>query len=547
LQICAGEQVSDAGFGRAFRALRFASPLQGMTAAALTLVPPNPWPGDATRGRTMLAGQIALAGETIDAGNSPWTAHAQEPWLAAMHSFEWLRDLRAVGGDAARRHARLLTTAWLDRRPKRSDIAWRPDVTGARLANWIAFHDFFCASAEDSFRSRLFGSLSGQARGLLRALPGELTGAPLLLAIKGLLASGVCLAGGEARVALADKLLMRELPRQILPDGCHAERSPTVHAAVLGALIDIRALYKAGRLPMPEMLQHAIDRMTPALRFFRHGDGGLALFNGSQEGEPLLLDTILTQADARGRPLKHAPQGGFDRMAMGRTIVIVDSGAPAPAKLDRRAHAGISSFEMSVGRERFIVNCGAYPGVGPWRSALAATAAHSTLAIADTNQLELLEGGGVRRRPPSVESHREDSKEGLLVEICHTGYSALGLTHRRRLFLGDGGDDFRGEDSLIGSGAKPFAIRFHLHPDVHVSLTGTGRTALLRLGDGSGWRFRCDTDAVTLDDSVYLGIGATPRRCDVIVVSGHTTGNNETTIRWGFRREKRSPTQSAAI
>ena len=225
-------------------------------------------------------------------------------------------------------------------------------------------------------------------------------------------------------------------------------------------------------------------------------------------------------------------------MSLGRTIVIVDSGAPAPIKLDNRAHAGIASFEMSVGRERFIVNCGAHPGVGPWRNALAATAAHSTVVVADTNQVELLEGGGVRRRPPSVESRREDGPEGSLVEVSHTGYANLGLTHRRRLFLGDSGEDFRGEDALVGTARRHFAIRFHLHPDVHVSLTESGRTALLRLGDGTGWRFRSDSETVALDESVYFGSG-TARRSNVLVISGETQGQGEAVVRWAFRREKR--------
>jgi uncharacterized heparinase superfamily protein len=532
--------MSEAGLGRAIRAFRFATgPLNGAPPASLLLVPPNPWPGDATRGRTMLTNQIALAGETIVASGSPWVAQAHEPWFAAMHSFEWLRDLRAAGGDAARRHARLLTTQWMDRRHGRGDIAWRADVMGARLANWIAFHDFFCASADDAFRTRLFASMGRQAKLLARLTPGDLSGASLLLAIKGLLATGVCLAGGESRLALADRLLMRELPRQVLADGCHAERSPSIHADVLAALIDMRALYKSARIPMPDILQHTIDRMTPALRFFRHGDGGLALFNGSQEGDTLLLDTILTQADARGRPVKRAPQGGFDRMAQGRTVIIIDSGVPAPAKLDRHAHAGIASFEMSVGRERMIVNCGAHPGAGPWRAALAATAAHSTVTIADTNQIELLPGGGVRRRPSPIESEREDSAGAILVEVAHNGYAGLGLTHRRRLFLGDNGEDFRGEDTITGTKIHRLAIRFHLHPNVHVSLTGNGQTALLRLGDGTGWRFRCDSDAVTLEDSVYFGSGSTPRRSNVIVISSRTEGSQEKLIRWAFHREKR--------
>lgn len=536
--------VSEAGFGRALKGFRFPSPLKGAPPSELILVPPNPWPGDATRGRTMLTNIVNMAGQTVAVTGSPWIAEAHEPWLAAMHSFEWLRDLRAVGGDAARRHARTYTSLWLERKVKRGDLAWRADVMGARIANWIAFHDFFCASADDGFRTRLFTSMAHQARGLARALPGELSGAPLLVAIKGLLASGVCLEGGEARFMLGEKLLLRELTRQILPDGCHAERNPAVHAAILGTLIDIRAVYKAARIAMPEALQHTIDRMTPALRFFRHGDGGLALFNGSLQGEALLLDTILTQADARGRPLKRAPQGGFDRMSLGRTVIIADSGAPAPSKLDRHAHAGIASFEMSVGRERFIVNCGAHPGVSPWRAALAATAAHSTVTVADTNQVELLEGGGVRRRPPTVESHREDSGEGSLLEVVHSGYSGLGITHRRRLFLGDSGEDLRGEDALIGTTPQKFTIRFHFHPDVQVSLTGTGRTALLRLGDGTGWRFRSDTDAIALDDSVYFGTG-TPRRSNVLVVTGQTEGDGETIVRWAFRREKRPSPPSA--
>ena len=535
----------EAGLGRALRALGLGGLGFGGQGfrnppVALTVVPPNPWPGDAARGRAMLGNAITQANETVAAEGSPWDADASLAWQCQMHGFEWLRDLRAVGGDSARRHARQLTSEWLDRYARGGERAWRADVMGARIANWIGFHDFFCASADDSFRTRLFSSLGRQSRMLARTLPGEFTGSPLLLAIKGLLASGGCVEGGEARLAQAEKLLLKEISRQILPDGCHAERSPAVHAAVLGAFIDIRAIYKAARLPMPDALQHAIDRMAPALRFFRHGDGGLALFNGGQEGETLLIDTILTQADARGRPLKRAAQAGFDRLTGGRTIVVADTGNPPPPALDAHAHAGIGSFEMSVGRHRFIVNCGGHAGAGRWQSVLSATAAHSTLAVADTNQMELLPKGGVRRRPQAVESRRDDAPEGSLVEISHDGYAGMGLVHRRRLFLSEAGDDFRGEDILAGTQSHPFAIRFHLHPEVQVSLTQNARGALLRLGDGVGWRFRTDGETVALEDSIYFGSGASPRRSSVLVVSGHSAPG-EVSVRWAFHREKRAP------
>lgn len=531
--------LGEASIGRALRALGLRGSGEGDLPTELSVVPPNPWPGDAARGRAMATGVFAFSGDTVIAEGSIWDANASESWGTQMHAFEWLRDLRAMGGDSARRLARLLTTEWLDRFQRRGDTAWRTDVMGARIANWIGFHDFFCASADDTFRSRLLASLARQARALARALPGEVSGAPLLIAIKGLLASGACIRRSETRFAHAERLLLRELARQILPDGCHAERCPMVHASVLGALVDIRAIYRAARIEMPEGIQHAIDRMAPALRFFRHADGGLALFNGSQDGDALLLDTILTQADARGRPMKRAPQGGFDRISLGRTVIIADTGGPAPTGFDRHAHAGIGSFEMSVGRERFIVNCGDRPGVGRWRSALAATAAHSTVTIADTNQMVLVEGGGVARRPKIVESRREDSPGGILLEIAHDGYAGLGLTHQRRLYLSAGGEDFRGEDTIVGEASHPFTIRFHFHPGVHASLAQNGRTALFRLGDGSGWRFRSDGEAITLEDSVYFGSGDAPRRTNTLLIAG-VAGSGEITIRWAFHREKRS-------
>src|SRR5690606_22005617 len=102
-------------------------------------------------------------------------------------------------------------------------------------------------------------------------------------------------------------MLQRELAWQILPDGGHIARNPSVHHDVLRDLVAIRQSCLAGGLEMPETLQHAIDRMAPMLRFFRHGDGGLALFHGSREMELGAPDLTLLRADAKGAPLASAP------------------------------------------------------------------------------------------------------------------------------------------------------------------------------------------------------------------------------------------------
>ncbi len=68
--------------------------------------------------------------------------------------------------------------------------------------------------------------------------------------------------------------------------------------------------------------------MAPALRVMRHGDGGLALFNGSKEESSSLIDIALTQAGRGGRGPLALVDGGFQRLQAGRSVVIVDCGAP---------------------------------------------------------------------------------------------------------------------------------------------------------------------------------------------------------------------------
>ena len=145
--------------------------------------------------------------------------------------------------------------------------------------------------------------------------------------------------------------------------------------------------------------------------FFEHGDGGLALFNDSNEEADWLIDMTLARANGKGLSPKEAPVSGFQRLAGGRTVILVDAGPPPMPGFDRHAHAGMLSFEMSVGKDRLIVNCGAHEGRGEWWTAQRATAAHSALVVNDTNACVFaadtgLVRGSIRCRLPSGRGRR---------------------------------------------------------------------------------------------------------------------------------------------
>jgi len=274
--------------------------------------------------------------------------------------------------------------------------------------------------------------------------------------------------------------------------------------------------------------------------FRSHGDGALALMNGSVEEEPWMIDLILARADARGRAQLNAPETGYRRVQASRTVLIVDTGPPQ--KIRRFAHAGTLGFEMSVGKERLIVNCGTWRGGEPtWRNALRATAAHSTLTVDDTNSAELHDDGRLGDGPSDVFVEREDQDGATWIDAHHDGYIApFGLVHRRRIYISADGNDIRGEDVLSrkesrAQSGRSLALRFHLHPDVQSSLVQDGSAVLLRLPSGAGWQMRASGGAIDLNESVYAGDGITRRRTEQIVITAPIRADN-TTVKWALRR-----------
>ncbi len=522
---------------RSFRALRLRLarlPSLRMSVPDAPAVPVrDPWPGDPARGARLLKGELTLSGATRVLKPGSWADTGGHPVMRAhAHGFTWMRDLRVIGTDAARMRARALVGDWIaggDADP----LAQRPDVAGSRIASWLGHYDFFAASADDDFRRRLMWRLVADARVLSAAMPSEEQDGRALTAIKGLTAAAIALPEHAPYLGRALRFLPQEIGRQVLPDGGHIERSPAAHLVALRDLIETRALLHVGGTAPPAALGAAIDRLSLALRTLRHADGGLALFNGTRDEPATLIELVLSQAGRAGRAPAALPDTGFHRLQAGRTVLIADVGAPAPPGQDRMAHAGTLSFELSIGRERLVVNCGAAPiGAPAWTDAARATAAHSTLIIADTSSSEL-KPGGLGRRPERVTVERQEANGAHWLEASQDGWRRpFGAVHRRRLYVAESGEDIRGEDVIEAASPQPYTIRFHLHPAVIASVQQDGEAVLLRLPSG-GWRLRAEGARVSLEESVYLG-GTEPRRSEQVVLSGPQDGPQH--VKWAVTK-----------
>ena len=514
----------------------------------------HPWDAQPRRledADSLLRGRFRFHGVTVDVPDGVSVFDLKPPsatWHEALHSFNWLPALSTAGGENARRLATNLIGQWVKRHAKYSEPVWSPHILARRMAHIFSHGRLVVLNSEPMWRSRLFVSLREQSRMLERICGEAPDGLPRLEAAAVLALSGICLDDSPRRMEAGLKRLEAEIERQVLADGGHVSRSPeALLSAYRHVIMVMEALSAIGEEP-PHVLRNAHDRMAPMLRFFRHADGGLACFNGGTESDGRMIAGLLARDDIRGQPFQHARHSGYQRLSASRTLLLMDCGGVPPGPFALEAHAGFCAFELSSGSDRLIVNCGAGGLTHPsWNWALRATAAHSTLTLADTSSATILPAGlprdllGPRLTggPLAPASRRLETAQGWSIEAAHDAYAeAFGLRHERQVTLSPQGLMVTGRDRLVPVSGKAaaglgYAVRFHVHPDVRVSrLEGGGM--LLKLPGGEGWRFRAGGGHLEVEESVYLG-GPVVRRAEQLVISG-TLKDSPAEIAWVFEQ-----------
>ena len=307
--------------GLAYASKPYHLTLRGPMPDAIVLNPPELRPANAQTVEHILNGRFDLASGLLEgAGDTLFTtAMPSRTFAEELHGFGWLRHLAILTSETktsiAQKHAR----AWLDQCGQWHAVGWQPHVIARRLISWSIHGNLLLENAELIYRSDLLRSMAAQARHLTRTARRAPDGLPRLTAAIGLTLSGVTLTEGRTRLTKGLALLTRELDRQLLPDGGHISRNPQIQLELLTDLVSLRDALMARDVEVPSTMLSAIDRAMPMLRFFRHGDGRLALFNGADESAGGTVDAVLARDDANGRPFGFAPHSGFQRAAAGRT------------------------------------------------------------------------------------------------------------------------------------------------------------------------------------------------------------------------------------
>jgi uncharacterized heparinase superfamily protein len=397
-------------------------------------------------------------------------------WRYNLHYFD---DLNARESDSRSEWHREILRRWVQENPPTVGTAWEPYPTSLRIVNWIKY-----ALSGGTLGAEQSLSLSTQIRWLSRRLERHLLGNHLLTNAKALVFGGLFFDGDEAGkwLKLGLHILREQLPEQILSDGGHFELSPMYHAVALEDVLDLYNVLQAyshasrGHEDFGRSLRNTAARMFRWARVMTHPDGEIAFFNDACLGVGPTLAELSSYAVRLGLPpgettvgtTEALPDSGYVRVSHPPFTAIIDVARVGPDYLPGHAHADTLSFELSVGRERVVVNSGISEyGISPERLRQRGTSAHSTVLVDGMNSSDVWSGFRVGRRAYPRDLAIEEQANETIVRCTHDGYQRLlgGVVHSREWRFTD---DFVEVRDRVDGPFRTAKARFFLAPWVSV-------------------------------------------------------------------------------
>ena len=522
--------------------------------------------GSFERGQQLVSGRVLITGHIMDLGDgSVWSLPPPSDLFAAeLHGFGWLDDLAAFGDQGAKTKAQAWVLEWISGFGMGKGPGWSADLTGRRLIRWINHSSFFLNQLSKSKKSIICHSMALQTLLLVRSWHQTSPGRARFEALCGLVCATQFLAGMGQLLGPALGALEVECQTQIDAEGVINSRNPEELLDVFSLLTWVKQTLNMTKIPVPDILTDRVAHIAPVLRCLRHGDGTLARFHGGGQGSEHILDQALAISGVR----PSVPQDramGFARLNAGATSLIMDVAAPPLGPARFSAHASTCAFELSVGRNRLVVNCGSGLSFGDdWQIASRSTASHATAGIEglSSSRFSHTKTGyfqALKEAPKIVSVQKTEAFDGVRLHVNHNGYQAShGLIHARTLDLPVDGKGLVGEDALYApdsgdikrldamreksSDALQYSVRFHLHPDVVPSLEFDGNAVSLTLVNGDVWVFRHQgANQLLLEDSVYFEEGRLhPRPTAQITLVGEIK-EITTHVRWSLAKASENP------
>ena len=457
-------------------------------------------------------------------------------WVYNLHYFE---DFLCHNADQKKGFHISFFDKWIDENPIGKGNGWEPYPISLRLSNVIK-----AWLGGLTLEERHFQSLYTQASFLSNDLEKHLLGNHYFVNLKALLFAGTVF-NNDKWIDLSKKGLLEQLPEQINSDGGYFELTPMYHSLILVDMLDMYNLINAFPNKKFEELkcsiEHFIPKMIQFMNKMTHLDGDVSFFNDSACGIAPSQDVILSYAKKLGFEmvkeksesllLSDFKETGYMVASCCQQKLIFDAAQVGPDYIPGHAHADTLSIELSIGKERVLVNSGTSQyGISDQRLLERKTRSHNTVEINGQDSSQVWSGFRVAKRARVIERTSKKSNGKVFMEASHNGYKSLfgGVKHNRKLEMS--GRSLYLKDSFIGK-YESAVSRFHFHPELTVTLNNSVLKVI-----GQTFTMTCDLtglDAKLLPTEWYPEFGISiPNYCLNIRT---TKSSLEMTFEWNIK------------
>lgn len=435
-------------------------------------------------------------------------------WRYNQHYFD---DLNSINADERNELHIQLIQDWINNNPPGFGTGWEPYPVSLRIVNLVKW-----ALRKNKLSNNAKQSLAIQLRWLMKRLEIHLLGNHLFSNAKALVFGGLFFDGKEADRWLSKglQILQKEIKEQILPDGGHFELSTMYHAIVFEDVLDLINITKtfSSKLSSEQKLNISsfyglAKSMHSWLKHMCHPDGEISLFNDSAFGispSCVELDMYFKRLEietsqASNRKLNLLKESGYIRINVGHAAVLIDVAKIGPDYLTGHAHADTLSFELSLNKQRVLVNSGtSCYGLSNERLRQRGTSSHNTVTINGEDSSEVWSGFRVARRayPKNLQIKDSCLKNQIEVHCSQEGYYRLKgkPIHQRSWSMNE--SELLIKDKVLGSYETAVA-RFHFHPDVQVSITPNHKSGAIVLEGNKTLTWYIDDGLGKLEESSW--------------------------------------------
>ncbi|NER93886.1 MAG: hypothetical protein F6J86_08605 [Symploca sp. SIO1B1] len=217
-------------------------------------------------------------------------------WQFHLHYFDWIRDILITGyrqgaiDSYSLGKIQYLISDWIAANPLYSFDGWHPYTTSLRIVNWTYAIRAIPSLANPAIATSLWRQLNY----LQRHKEYFAGGNHLLENLRAIIIGGLNFSHPQAEkyVQVAVNQLCQQLSLQILPDGCHYERSPMYHLIVMNLVAESVACLGNAGWTVPETIVNYLEKMLQFALGIRLAKGSYPLWNDAAYNGVQTLDEV---------------------------------------------------------------------------------------------------------------------------------------------------------------------------------------------------------------------------------------------------------------